>query len=212
MFVKTLDHSAHKLLKSLSAFPPLSAFYLAGESAAALHLGHRISVDLDFFTENESFFAEELIQHIQTAGMLYIRQQSKGTLTGTLNDVQISFFIYPYPLLKPCLELEGVKIASLLDISLMKIIAISQRGTMRDFIDLYFICREKYNLSELLKLIPQKYTTTSYPSYHLLRSLIYFSDAENDITPRSLLKWNWNEINAFFEAQVKILMDDYKQP
>ena len=178
MFINTLNEAALRILKKVAQLPQIPDFYLAGGSAAALYL--------DFFTEHESYESEPLIQSIQSVGNLKLQQQSRGTLVGLLDNVQISFFTYPYALLEVPGNLEGVRIASLLDISLMKFIAISQRGKMRDFVDLYFLCQENFTLVDLLKSVPRKYPTGMYPSYHLLRSLVYFTDAEEDVPPRPL--------------------------
>jgi hypothetical protein len=206
LFINTLTEAALRILKKVAQLPQIPEFYLAGGSAVALYLGHRVSVDLDFFTERESYQSEPLIQSIQGVGNLKIQQQSQGTLVGLLDDVQISFFTYPYDLLGVPENLEGIRLASLLDISLMKIVAISQRGKMRDFVDLYFLCQEKFALGDLLDFIPRKYPAVTYPSYHLIRSLIYFSDAEDDVPPRSLIEWDWNEIKEFFRSEVKTIM------
>lgn len=66
---------------------------------------------------------------------------------------------------------EDVALASVLDIGLMKIAAVGQRGRKRDFIDLYFICRQQFTLDNLLAEMPRKFPNIEYPSYHLLRAL-----------------------------------------
>ena len=208
MFLNTLPDSARQLLRQLGQHPVVQPFYLAGGSAAALHLGHRISVDLDFFAQQDHYEAEPLIQCLQTIARLDIQQQSRGTLVGRLGGVRVSFFIYPYPLLNSPTQLEECDIAQLLDIALMKLIAISQRGTKRDFVDLYFICQNGYDLGELLRKVPLKYTTVSYPSYHLLRALAYFADADEDEPPQMLVPFEWEEAKHFFESQVKRLSQD----
>jgi hypothetical protein len=208
MFLNTLPANARQLLAQLSQQPLVRPFYLAGGSAAALHLGHRISVDLDFFTQQDHYEAEPLIQNLQAIAHLDIQQQSRGTLVGRLGGVRVSFFVYPYPLLAEPAELEGCRIARLLDIALMKLIAISQRGTRRDFVDLFFICQHGYDLGELLRRIPLKYTTVSYPSYHLLRALVYFADADKDESPQMLAPFEWDQAKHFFEAQVRQLTQD----
>lgn len=202
MFCHTLTSSARKLFIGLGREPWIGAFYLAGGSAAALHLGHRISVDLDFFSE-QAYEVEPLVQRLQALGRLMVQQQSSGTMVGRLNEVRISFFAYPYPLLEAPIVVDGVRVVRLLDLALMKIVAIGQRGRMRDFVDLYFICRAGWSLDELLRRIPQKYTTVSYPSYHLLRALVYFDDAEGDEPPKMLADVNWAEVRRFFEGEVR---------
>jgi len=206
MFVDTLSANARRLLTQLGREPLIRSFYLAGGSAAALHLGHRVSVDLDLFTSQDHYDAEALTQRLRTIGHLNIQQQSQGTLVGLLAGVRLSFFAYPYPLLAEMADLDGVAVAHLLDIALMKLIAISQRGTKRDFVDLYFICRHGYQLGELLRRVSEKYQAVSYSSYHLLRALAYFSDAEEDESPQMLVPFDWNEVKYFFQAEVRRLM------
>lgn len=205
MFCHTLDSQARELFIGLGREPWIEAFYLAGGSAAALHLGHRVSVDLDFFSE-QAYEVEPLVQRLRALGRLTIQQQSPGTMVGRLDGVRISFFTYPYPLLEKPIIVDGVRVASLSDIALMKIVAIGQRGRMRDFVDLVFICRAGWSLEELLRRIPQKYTTVSYPSYHLLRALTYFDDAEGDEPPKMLMDFDWAEVRRFFEGEVRRLM------
>jgi hypothetical protein len=206
VFVHTLTPAARQLLQRLGQEPWLREFYLAGGSAAALHLGHRVSVDLDFFTPQE-YDPDILSRQLQRVGHLRVQQQSQWTLVGQLSEVQVSYFTYPYPLLEETLSLAKVRVASLLDIALMKLIAIGQRGSKRDFVDLYFICQSGWQLVDVLQRAPQKYRTVSYPSYHLLRALVYFEDAEDDVSPQMLVEWNWRAMKQFFEGEVRALMD-----
>lgn len=205
MFQKTLPDKARQLLTELGQEALVRPFYLAGGSAAALHLGHRISIDFDFFTP-DNYDSVPLFQGLHSYGELIIQQQSLGTMVGQLNEVRISFFVYPYPLLAEPIELNGVRIAHLLDIAMMKLIAIAQRGTKRDFIDLYFICQHGYSLDELLDHLSDKYQTVSYPVYHLLRALLYFEDAELDPPPQMLVPYDWSEIKRFFQQEGERLM------
>jgi len=108
--------------------------------------------------------------------------------------------------LEPPTVYRGLRVASLLDIALMKITAISQRGRRRDFVDLFFICKSGYALGDLLKRIPEKFETLSYPSYHLLRALVYFDDAEKDSPPKMLKPVNWEQVKKFFEKEATFLM------
>ena len=87
MFINTLTEAAFRTLEKVAQLPQIPEFYLAGDSAAALYLGHRVSIDLDFFTERQSYQSEPLIQSIQGVGNLYLQQQSQGTLVGLLDDV-----------------------------------------------------------------------------------------------------------------------------
>jgi hypothetical protein len=205
MFFETLPTSAQRIFARLGREPSVRPFYLAGGSACALQLGHRISVDLDFFAP-EMYELAQLVPRLEKIGKVTIQQQSRGTFVGLLANTQISFFYYGYPLLQSPTLFRGVRIASLLDIALMKITAISQRGRKRDFVDLYFICQKGYALDDLLKRIPEKYSALSYPSYHLLRALTYFDDAEKDPPPKMLTRCDWRQVKRFFEKRARALM------
>lgn len=201
MFLHTLPAPARQLFSALGRSRIVAPFYLAGGSAAALHLGHRVSVDLDFFCP-QSYEPDPLVQRLAQLGRLIVQQQSPGTLLGQVNDTRVSFFTYPYRLLDPCTVCENVQVASLLDIGLMKLIAIHQRGRKRDFVDLFHICHAGQELPELLRRIPEKFAEVTYPSYSLLRSLTYFDDAENDPPPQMLVPWDWDQTKRFFAAEV----------
>ncbi len=97
-------------------------FYLAGGS-----VGHRVSEDLDFFTQSD-LDTGALTQRLKRLGEFELQTEAWGTVTGILCGVRISFFTYAYPLVEPTHKLFGVNVASLADIGLMKLIAISQRG------------------------------------------------------------------------------------
>ncbi|MBC7226299.1 MAG: nucleotidyl transferase AbiEii/AbiGii toxin family protein [Thermoflexales bacterium] len=208
MLLQALPDNVQSLLKQLGRLPTVAHFYLAGGSALALHLGHRISVDLDFFTPQNDYEHELLIQELQSVGRLLVRQQRPGTLNAVLEGTQVSFFIYPYPLLDPCQDLWGVRVAGVLDLALMKLAAIGQRGRKRDFIDLYFICHRGYTLETLLARMPEKFPRVEYPSYHLLRALAYFPDAEADEMPQMLVPCRWGQVKRFFRDEVRRLMKE----
>ncbi len=207
MFLGTLPDHVQRLLERVGQFTTVRPFYLAGGSAIALHLGHRVSMDLDFFAPQDYYDAEPLIRDLQSVGQLVIRQQSPGTLNATLEETHISFFVYPYPLLAGLQELWGVRVAGVLDLALMKLAAIGQRGRKRDFVDLYQICHSGHALDDLLARMPEKYPRVTYPSYHLLRALAYFGDAEPDPMPVMLVPFDWEAAKRFFEGEVRRLMD-----
>ena len=208
MFLDTLDPPTRLVFQQLGREPLISAFFLAGGSALALHLGHRISLDLDFFSMRD-YSMPELLARLQSLGRLSTESQSPDTFVGELNGVKLSFFTYPYPLLGEVEICEGVGIASTLDIALMKIAAIGQRGRKRDFVDLYHLCRQGFTLDELLRDMPRKFPNIEYPSYHLLRALTYFDDAEADQMPQMLKPSEWKAVRQYFSGQVSRLLETF---
>ncbi|PIR62759.1 MAG: hypothetical protein COU65_01715 [Candidatus Pacebacteria bacterium CG10_big_fil_rev_8_21_14_0_10_42_12] len=204
MHAQGIDPTTQQNLDSLSTLSLLDNYYLAGGTACALHIGHRISYDLDFFSQTPAT-PEQIRQELMSIGDVKIDQNDQGTFNGQLGDTKISFFIYPYPLLKPAEIYSEVKVASLDDLVCMKLEAMSSRGVKRDFVDLFFLF-QKYSLEEALKLFDQKFSEQNVSSSHVIKSLIYFSDAENDPDPNMLVDYDWNEVKSFFVELVKKFM------
>lgn len=200
MFQKGLSKSTSKNLELLAKLIQIKNFYLAGGSACALHFGHRLSFDLDFFTET-SFDQSNLADSINNLNKFIVLEIVKDTLLGRLNNEKVSFFYYRYPLLKPAIIWKGINIISTYDLAAMKLEAISGRGRKRDFIDLYFICKN-ISLEQTLELYEKKYKALSNNLRHLLNSLVYFDDAEKDDMPKMLKKVSWEEVKKFFQDQV----------
>jgi hypothetical protein len=180
----------------------LENFYLAGGTGVALQLKHRVSLDLDFFTEKD-IDTKTLIQKIKTRGKFSIERETENTLIGIFNGIRVSFLKYDYPLLFDLKQIKGIKIADFRDIGCMKIDAVSSRGTKRDFVDLFFICREVISLKNLLSLFKKKYKSVNYNMLHILKSLAYFEDAENNPMPKMILTTSWQEVKSFFKEEIR---------
>ncbi len=202
MFVQIFSENHRILLEQLGRNELLKPYYLAGGTAAALYLGHRISEDFDFFTPHP-IQQEEIVQFLKTLGTLEIVSRTRGSLHCLLNNIKLSFLYYDYPLLKPEKNELGVRIASLTDISLMKITAIAGRGSKKDFIDLYFISHNHLSLDELFALLPKKYSEIKRNLYHIIKSLSFFEDAEKEPAPFMLKVMNWEEIKSYFVKKEK---------
>lgn len=92
----------------------------------------------------------------------------------------------------------------------MKLEAISGRGRKRDFIDLFFLAKQ-IPLEQTLKLYEKKYKALSNNLRHLLNSLVYFDDADEDDMPKMLKKVSWEEVKKFFQTQtIKLAKDKLK--
>ena len=205
MFEQVLSKNAKKSLATLGESGLLRDAYLAGGTALALQIGHRISVDLDFFTSKEfngNIFVRKLKKLIPD---FQLERMAAGTVLGNINKIRFSFFFYDYLLLFKKHNLSGIKIADIKDIAPMKIAAISDRGTKRDFIDLYFIIKmEKVlSLDEILRLYDKKFGLLKQNKIHILKSLCYFDDAEQEPMPKMLKDVSWKEVKKFFEEEIK---------
>lgn len=180
----------------------LKSFYLAGGTGVALQLKHRVSLDLDFFTRKD-IDTKTLIQKIKTWGKLSIERETENTLIGIFNGIRVTFLKYDYPLLFDLKQIEGIRVADLRDIGCMKIDAISSRGMKRDFVDLFFICKELISLNSLLSLFKRKYKSANYNMMHILKSLAYFEDAENNPMPKMIVSASWQEVKSFFQQEIR---------
>jgi hypothetical protein len=187
-------------LRAIVAAGLRPSFYLAGGTGLALRLGHRRSLDLDFFAEG-GMDEEALLRDLQRLGELSVIAQAKETLDVHLFETKVSFLAYPYPVLFPFDLYAGVPVADPRDIACMKISAISSPGTRRDFTDLYLVSKT-YGLEELLRLFERKYARVHYNRIHVLKSLVYFEDAEKDPPPALLIGLGWQEIKDFFLRSV----------
>jgi len=202
MFTETLFGKTKDALALLGKSHLLDEAYLAGGTACALQLGHRISVDLDFFTPKE-FDAKEMIKSLKEIGTFHVDQQSWGTVLGNIEGIKFSIFVYKYPVLFRYKSLFNINILDLRDIAAMKIDAIATRGIKRDFIDLYFICQEGILLSKILSFYDRKYGKLASNIVHIQKSLVYFTDAEISEVPRMLKKVKWEEVKRYFEGEVR---------
>jgi predicted nucleotidyltransferase component of viral defense system len=156
------------------------AFYLAGGTGLALQLGHRDSIDFDFFTLHD-FDTKHLISKLEivfSGHKISITQEEKNTLSCVIdNSIQCSFFTYSYPTVRPFVESEYLRIASIEDIGCMKFSAITGRSVEKDYVDLYFILK-RIPLAELLSLSVEKHA--SLDEALILKSLVYFDDVQRE--------------------------------
>lgn len=202
MFTKALFGDTKTILAILGKSTLTRDAYLAGGTAAALQLGHRLSFDLDFFTPKE-FNALKVIAELEKILDFKLEQSTEGTILGRIKDVRFSLFLYKYKLLFPLKKFLSINILDLRDIAAMKIVAISDRGVKRDFIDLYFMCKAKISLWEMARLYDRKYGKLASNLIHIKKSLVYFIDAEDQDMPKMLKPCKWQEVKRFFEEEVK---------
>ncbi len=178
MFLSILDKKRLNVLPILKEFK--NDFYLAGGTGLALQLGHRDSVDFDFFCEKD-FNTKDIINRVEKIfigkKILWL-QEKDNTLTGIIDDsIKISFFSYKYELIDKLVETEYLRIASIRDIACMKFSAITSRSTSKDYVDLYFILK-KFNLKDLLVDLRKKMPTMGINL--VLKSLAYFEDVRKE--------------------------------
>lgn len=198
----TVNQYTLELLNKLSSHTKLNDFFLVGGTALALQIGHRISIDLDFFSIN-SFKEDELTVFLEQEFDMEIFQVSKNSITGKIKDIKVDFISHQYPLLSSILSYNSIKLAALEDISAMKLNAIKNRGTKKDFVDLYFLLKQ-FTLEEMLNFANKKYPNHS--DMLTVKSLVYFDDADLQPDCEMLVNVSWDEVkNTISQHTLKFL-------
>ena len=187
------------------ARPPFMAnFYLAGGTGLALHLGHRFSVDLDFFSPDEIAVGpdqRDALRLLLNDPSLALTYDKDGTFVATWQDVGVSFFRLPlYPLVQQPVLLEGIPLATVPEIGAMKLAAIIDRGTRKDMVDLYCLL-QVVSLDTIFEVAAVKYSHVRSFPISAMRALAYFADAEALPMPRMLDKTPWAKMKIFLERQ-----------
>lgn len=196
------------VLERLTGVAAVGEFYLAGGTALALRHGHRRSVDFDFFRE-EPFDGRALSDRLAESFDDFERLPSgRETLYVRLAGVTTSFFRLPYPVLSPTEPTPwGFALASDRDIAAMKLEAIAGRGSRKDFIDMFVLCRDVLTLEDVFSAFESKYGTGRSERYHRLRALDYFADAEREPMAEMLDSLTWGEVTTFFRAEARRLLE-----
>lgn len=203
MHPEALPDKGKRLLVYLKQF---KGFHLAGGTAAALQIGHRISVDFNLFSEKE--ISRNLLTHakkIFTGIRVTTSVNNSDELTLFAEDTKITFLYYPFPTIKPCVRYEGITVLSLKELAATKAYAIGRRGSFKDYVDLYYLLTEKHtSINEILSIAERKYRN-NFNSRLFLEQLIYLEDVTD--TDIIFLKKRVNKkmIKAFFENEIKKL-------
>jgi predicted nucleotidyltransferase component of viral defense system len=201
---EAVDANVLRTFHDLQQIAILARFYLAGGTGLALYLGHRRSVDLDFFL-GEEFNEDSVLQKLQRIEGFALVAKEPGTINANIRQTKVSFITYAYPTLFPFLSFLGTNVADPRDIACMKISAIASRGTKRDFVDLY-VLSQHYGLEQIVAWFQRKFAQTNYSKVHLLKSLSYFEEAERDPMPDMLVPLVWEEVKQFFIREAPRLL------
>lgn len=184
----TVEPATLELLTRLMQVPLLEPFALAGGTNLSLRFGHRLSIDLDLFTD-QSFSEQALFDELLTVFPMAIKtDEAKNTLSLFVEGVKVDLLAHRYPLVKPFAEESGIRFWSVEDVIAMKLGAVSGRGAKKDFWDLAELL-DHFSLADMLGFFTAKYASSD-PGY-VVRSLTYFDDAEPQADPMTLNAVTW---------------------
>lgn len=173
LHTETITPRTLELINDLMQDENLTDFYLVGGTALSLQIGHRISVDIDLFSER-SFDQNKLSVYLETEKGLQVGYLDKNTLKGQIDNVQVDLITHAYPLVKEMLTEENIRLASLHDIAAMKLNAIAGNGTrVKDFIDIAFLSAH-LSLKEMINAYEKKYQSRN--PFITLKALSYHQE------------------------------------
>jgi len=214
MLYEAVPPSVAALLRDIHHWPLPLHTYLAGGTAIALYLDHRVSIDIDLFTE-EAFYPGPVVSFIgQNHAIEVINVSERDTLNALVDSIKLSLFHYPYPLIKPMIanDAYNIYLASPEDIAAMKVVAIAQRGIAKDFVDLKaLISTYGISLDDLMEMVQKKYRVSEEYRYQIKRSLVYFDDAVNNLIEITMIEngervrlnqKEWGRVEDFFKRLV----------
>lgn len=203
MYSEALNKQSQKIFLRLNHFKD---FYLAGGTALALQLGHRISVDFDFFSEKP--IDKNLLLNVKKVfsdAEIIPSVNNSDELTVFADGIKITFIFYPFPVIGECLQYQGVNLFNIKEIAATKAYTIGRRGSFKDYVDLYFVISGNYAfLNEIMELANKKYGS-DFNSRLFLEQLIYLKDIEDTeilFLKKSIGK---DDVERFFISEIKKL-------
>lgn len=193
LYKETIEPKALELLIDLQKEPLLSTFNLVGGTALALHLGHRKSIDLDFFT-SESFDLEEVKMMLIKKYDFKVSYSRSQTLKGFINGIKVDFIKFDYPHLYNCEIIDDVRLESIPDIIAMKLLSITDNGSrIKDFIDIAYLSSQ-FSLDEMLQFFVMKITNSNI--IMPIKALTYFDDIDfNESIVMLYNDFDWDKVS-----------------
>lgn len=196
---ETVNPKTLGLIKKLQKLGAFSELRLVGETSLALQMGHRRSIDIDLFG-NIQASSEELSQIINQVGSINRLNNSNIIHIYLIDGVKVDIVKYNYKWLEEPVIENGLVLAGKKDIAAMKLNAITGRGTRKDFMDIYFLLKE-YSIEDIFSFYEEKYHDGS--KFLVLKSMLYFVDADKDDPCEMLIDINWNQVKSFIKEKVE---------
>ncbi len=204
--LKNLDFllpDTQKVLKNLIKESYLSNFVLAGGSALALHIKHRKSEDLDFFTYEDNVFNIHKIQKLIKKLNGKIVNISDIQIDALIDGVKITFFDAKWAFLKPK-NIGNFNLSTLEQIAIMKTNVLFLRAKYRDYYDLYFLAKQ-FGIKEIFEMSENVLDGINFKLF--AAALLYIDDIEDENIDylEPVQKISLKQIRDFFENELKKL-------
>ena len=175
MYKEILNQEQKNLLKLMSEFR--REFYLVGDTAIALHLGHRQSIDFDMFKQS-TLNINKIFAKIADYKLNYkVTRRVSDQLNLMIQNVKLTFFQYPFTIETPCKFENTFKMPDLLTLAAMKAYALGRRAKWKDYVDMYFILKYHYTIPEITKKATMIYKDL-YSEKMFRAQLCFFDDID----------------------------------
>jgi predicted nucleotidyltransferase component of viral defense system len=202
LHLKTVEPHTFSILEELMAMPELQNFSLVGGTALSLLYGHRMSVDLDLFS-NKPFENSTVTDCLKNKfGDKFVMEQKppRFGIFCYIDGVKVDIIRHPHPLVRPEITLNGIRMFSTEDIIAMKVQAILGRGKKKDFWDIAELLQH-FSIKDFIQFHKEKYITQNL-LITVPQAITYFADAEESEDPISLKKQSWETVQAFIKKKV----------
>jgi predicted nucleotidyltransferase component of viral defense system len=196
---EAIEPGTFSLLRRLMAMESLYPFSLVGGTALALRYGHRSSVDIDLFF-NEEFNQTQITLELEATfqqRFVYKQQHTQFGIFCFIEDIKVDLVHYPHIPIAPPEVTDQIRIYSNPDISAMKIQAILGRAEKKDFWDLYELLQH-FSLQQIIDWHKQKYPSQML-AISIPHAITYFVDAEDSETPVSYRGQTWEQIKKEYQ-------------
>lgn len=204
LYTNAVEEGTLELLRNISSHAGFADFYLAGGTALGLQIGHRMSIDLDFFSAH-GFDENHLVSILEKDYNASIISQYENTVLTNIKGVKVDIISHQYERLSNDIIVDGMRMASKDDIAAMKLNAVVNRGSKKDFVDVCFLLRD-YTMNELITFHNRKYPNQN--ELLVLKSLTYFADADLEPEPLMIKKCSWDEIKESVKGQVNSYINE----
>ena len=202
---ETVEPATLGLLKALFLMPELITYRLVGGTALSLLFGHRKSIDLDLFTD-KPLDKKLLVPALEKSfgKIIATNERSEHIYQCIIQNVKVDLVSVRDPFLNPIQIIDNISFADIKDLVALKLNAVKGGGLKKDFWDLARLL-QVYSLKDLFQFYHERYNYDD--TFAVIRSVIYFADAEDTTEPESLDGMTWQKAK---EIITKAFDDYYK--
>jgi len=202
LYTETATPELLSIAKSLSGIPEFSSFRLVGGTALALQLGHRKSVDIDFFS-NEKISKKSIENILRDSFQVGTIEKTEHNILTYIDGVRVEMYDdWSTPFLDQPITEAGIRMASLADLANFKIEAIIERREKKDYIDLYYLFKE-FDPQEILKQHKKSNPLVSDRSILFALKEVKTAAVNESPMPNLTRSLEWNEITDTITKSAK---------